>query len=31
MSLVETKQLTPETLRRLNGMLEEEERRGSDR
>lgn len=31
MSLVETKQLTPETLRRLNGMLEEEDRRESDR
>ena len=27
----DSKQLTPETLRRLNGMLEEEERRGSDR
>jgi len=31
MSLVETKQLTPETLRRLNGMLEEEDRHGTDR
>jgi predicted transcriptional regulator len=31
MSLVETKQLTPETLRRLNAIVVEEERSGSDR
>jgi len=31
MSLVETKQLTPETLRRLNALVDEEDRHGSDR